>query len=698
MALMTSIRNNLTKLFAALAVLFILFILFDWGMDLPSLRFGKRSGDVIGFVNGKKIGYRDFAELVRRATESQKQQSGSDPDDAAERQIRNQVWNMLVNQMLVDEEIQRLGITVTDREIIDLVHGPNPPEMLVNQFRDSTGKFNRQAYDEAIINPQNREAWIQVEQQLREQLKQQKLQSLLGATALVTEDEIRQRYEDRHTTLEAEYVLFDPARLVPDSLVSVSDEDIRKYYSTHQDEFKVQAARKLKYVQFRRVPSAADTAEIKDELNRLVEQARSGMDFKELASTYSEIPFAEAYFKHGELSRAKEKAVFSAKKGEIVGPISDYDGMHVIKILDERRGGPEFVRVSHILIRSGSDSVAALQKARDLVRRLRSGADFAELAKEYSEDPGSAVRGGDVGWGGKGTWVKPFEQAAMRAKVGEIVGPIETQFGWHILKVTARDNREVKLATITMKVKPSSQTVDEMYSHAEDFAYLANEEGFEHAAEFSSYDVRETPEFTKGGIIPGIGFSDAVTEFAFNGSLNDISKALTIPDGVGVFKITSVREEGVQSLDAIRSTVESKVRREKKLQRVRAEAEKMLAAVKQGEDLTAAAASFPGTVTNRTGAFKPTDAPAGVGRDQAFVGAALALKPGEVSQPVEGSRGYYVIKLLSESPFDSTAYSVEHNSIRSELLQTKQGQIAQGWLSAMRERADIEDFRDQFYR
>lgn len=276
MALMTQIRENLTKLFGAFAVLFILFIMFDWGMDLPSIRFGGEA-DVLGKVNDEKITYKEFSELLRQSIEAQKKQSGTDPSDDLERQIRDQVWNMLVNQILIRQQIEELGIEVTDKEIIEMVHGPNPPEMLVGQFRDSLGQFNRDAYDQAIQDPRNRDAWLQIERQLRQQRKSEKLQSLLNASVRVTEGEVKQKFNDQNTYLESQYVLFDPNMYLDDSKITVTDADLQKHYKANPSEYKVKPARKLRYVLFQSKPSNADTSDVVSEIERLKDQAQLGM-------------------------------------------------------------------------------------------------------------------------------------------------------------------------------------------------------------------------------------------------------------------------------------------------------------------------------------------------------------------------------------------------------------------------------------
>jgi peptidyl-prolyl cis-trans isomerase D len=700
MPLMTQIRNNLTKAFAVFAAFFIVYIVLDWGMDISGRRH-QATSDYIGKVNGTKISYRDFSELLRQQTDAIRKRTGTEPDEETDRQVRDQVWNALVQQILVEQEVDRLGISVTDDEIRSILLGSHPPEMIANQFKDSLGVFNRAAYDRAVADPQNRQAWIQVENELRRQRRLEKLQSLLFASTRVTPEELRQRFIDRTITMEGEYVLFDPNRFVPDSTVQVTDADLQKYYNANQDEYKVRAARKLKYVFFSLAPTSDDSASVLSEMNRVLDQAKSGMDFIDLAKTYSDEPVNDtAYVKHGELSRQLEDAVFSAKKGQIVGPISDYSGYHLAKILDERRGGAEFVRASHILLntKAGSDTMAILQKARELLRRIRNGESFESIAREYSDDSGSKTAGGDLGWTGRGGWVKPFEQAAFGAKVGEVVGPIRTQFGWHLIKVTGRDNRELKLAVLTMKVKASAQSADATYQRAQDFLSLAKDEGFEKSAELSSFQVRETPEFAKGGFIPGIGISDVVMNFAFSKKLGALSDPVSVPGGVAVFKITGVREEGVRPFEEVKNRVQNEVLREKKIQKLREQVDAFYKTLNPDSDLLVAAKAVPDAVAQQTGPFKAIDSPQGVGRDYAFIGTAVALKPGEISKPFEGTRGYYILKLTSKLPFDSTQFAKARSSLADEILQEKRNRLFTDWLTALRDKADIEDLRDRFYR
>ncbi len=704
MAVLNDIREKSPKfIIAGAAVIFIVLIIFDWGLDLTGRRGrgGGGTGEVLGKVNGKEVSYKQFSELVRRAVENQKKQQGSDIDEETERQIRSQVWNQLVDEMLIEQEIDRLGITVTDQEIRDIVNAQNPPEFLAKQFTDSTGTFRRDAYQRAMMDPQNKSAWIQVEEMLRQEQKQRKLQSLLLANVNVSEGELKQRFVDRNVMMNAAYVLFDVDKLVPESAVTVTDDDIKKQYDSHAADFQVKAARKVKYVLFNQNASSEDSAAVETEIKNLLEQAKSGvMDFAELVKTYSEISPSEAFFKHGELSQKKENAIFSAKKGDIIGPINDNDGIHIFKILDQRQGTTEFVKSSHILLNivTGPDSVKAIQKARALLAQARSGADFAKLARENSQDYGSAMQGGELGWASKDRWVKPFADAAFKARVGDIVGPVRTQFGWHIIKVTGKDKREVKLLDLAMKVKASTQTVEAAFQQAQDFGILAKDEGFEKAAQNSKFIVQETQEFTKTGSIPGIGINDAITNFAFNNKVGTIADPIYVRNGVVVIKVSNIREEGIRSLDEVKGSVRTLALKEKKLAKIHGDVDVFYKTLNSSSDLIAAVQSNPNLIARATGPFKPIDGPAVIGRDLKFIGTALAMKPGELSKPFEGNLGYYIIKLLSKTEIDTAKYNMEHESLRTQLLQEKRQRVLTDWQTSLHEKADIVDHRDKYFR
>ena len=151
MPIMTRMRDSMPVILFGLLIAFLITIIFEWGMDYLGLRSGRQ--ELLGKINGRKVTYQEFAELVKTYSDQQKAQSGQAPDENAQRQIRDQVWQSLVTQQLVEGEIQRLGLAVSDQEIIDWVRGENPPEDLRRFFVDSTGQFRREVYEQFLNDP-----------------------------------------------------------------------------------------------------------------------------------------------------------------------------------------------------------------------------------------------------------------------------------------------------------------------------------------------------------------------------------------------------------------------------------------------------------------------------------------------------------------------------------------------------------------
>jgi parvulin-like peptidyl-prolyl isomerase len=698
---MTSIRERLTTFFSVFAGLFVVYIVLDWGMDITGRRHNQQTqaGLEVGKIDGDPVSYKDFSEIVRQMSDNQKTQTGTEPDENQMRNIRDQVWNQLVEQRLFDEEAKRFNISVTDQELIDWVRGDNPPDFLRSQFVDSTGTFDRQRYESALLDPRNKKQLLTVEDFLRRQRLREKLQSTVLASVRVTDDEILQRFIDQNIKCEADYILFDPAVLVKDDEVKLSDDDLRRYYNDHTAEYKVDATRKLKYILWGEQPSHADSEGVLTEMQDIVKRTKAGADFVDLAKTYSETPISDAYLKRGDLAEPRATTVFTAKTGDLLGPTLEGDGYHLIKVLDFRTGKDEYINARHILVNiENNDSVAALKTARDLAARAKRGEDFAGLAKKYSKDAGSGARGGDLGWFGKGRMVKQFDEAAFKARTGQIVGPVRSQFGYHIIQVIARESREVKIADIRMPIAVSSRTKSDIQQHAQEFSYFAQQGDFVKEAEKDKYAVSETPAFVKNGIIPGIGMNSTVNKFAFNGKAGAISEPLSVQTGTAVFMISEAKEAGIRPFDELKASIETQLRREKKMEKLKAMAAELRQSVSPGDSLQKIAQKRPGLAVQHLPSFAIGSFIPGLGRDLGFVGGISELKAGEISKPIEGQRGVFLAKLLSRTPFDSTLYKSQKDALRGQLLSDKRNRFLTDWSDQLKKTADIVDNRDQFYK
>ena len=224
MAIMTQMRSSMKIFLWIFVFVFLGTIIFEWGMDYLGLN---RHSDTLGVVDGRKISYQEFSELVKQQTEQYKQQSKQEPDETIYRQIRDQVWNTFVTQTLLDRETKKAGIEVSDQEVIDWVRGDNPPQFLTQQFTDSTGHFRRDAYEQALNDPRNKDIWLQVETSLRQQRLAEKMQSVVFSTIRVTEGELAENFSNQYVRANVTYAFFDPNRFVQDNEVTVSDDDIK---------------------------------------------------------------------------------------------------------------------------------------------------------------------------------------------------------------------------------------------------------------------------------------------------------------------------------------------------------------------------------------------------------------------------------------------------------------------------------------
>jgi len=699
MAIMTKMRDNMPAILIGLVVMFLITIIFDWGMNYLGLTID-RNDPVIGIVNGREIKFTEFNKIVDQARENQKAQSGQDIEDDQLPMFRDQVWESYVNQILIEQEVEKFGIKVTDDEIYEIITGENPPEFLKRNFIDSLGNFNRQLYLQAIMDPRNKEPLAQAEDFVRQQRLQEKLVAYLKATIVVPESEVKKRFIEQNVRADAKFVLFD-LNSIRDNEISYTEDELKDYYKKNIDQYKVEAQRKFKYVIFRRQPSRADSQSVFNSLIAVADEARRDPDFAGLIKLYTNKDYSERAILHGSLPYEGEVELYKHKVGDVVGPVLTYSGYSIFKIVRDSVSQDEYVHASHILITAPVDTVSALNKVKDILQQIKNGADFAQIAKQYSMDPISASRGGDLGWFGKGMMVPPFEKAAFNAKIGEIVGPVRTDYGYHLIKVHNRSNRIIIAAELNQPVKISAQTEEELYNSARDFLYVVEKSGdFEQEAELMKYQIMETGFFNeKSEFIPGIGMYKQLVKFAFENKIGKVSEVFPTTQGYIVAKISDATDAGFKKFEEVKETVKQAVIKEKKFEILKKKAGELRKKIPAGQGLDYLRNLDTNITITQTGLFNYGHfVGGGVGRDFAFNFAAFKLKVGEVSEPIKGNRGYYLIELVSKQDFDKTAFDIQKNSIRNQILQEKQSTIIGNWMNELKKRAKIEDFRFKYYR
>ncbi|MBS4034112.1 MAG: peptidylprolyl isomerase [Ignavibacterium sp.] len=691
MAMMAKMRSLAPAFILTVGGLFVLFMVISDSNVLEAL--GGRTNNV-GVVNGREISYFEFQEAFERQREAQQQQTGQDLAEDQIDRLRDQVWDALVTNILFQQMIDSYGLTVSDDEVRDIILGDNPPDFLKQNFIDSLGSFNRQLYEEALFDPRNREPLIQAEEFVRQNQLTAKLQSLIFASVTVGEDEVKRKFIDQNINLDVDYAFFD-LNLIPDAEINVEESDLKSYYERNKNQFKVQPQRKLRYVLFPNSPSAEDSSMVQRSLQSILNRMEGDtIDFKELVEIYSDFPYSKDTLSVSLLTPEVVDALNKARAEDVVGPYLTNQGYELIKYYGSVPTDEVMARASHILINQFGDDDKNLEEANKLYNRLKDGADFAQAATELSQDPGSAQRGGDLGYFGKGMMVPEFENAVFSGKVGEVQKPVKTSFGYHIIKVTDRVSRKFVVERIVNQVKQSATTRDRMFTSAIDFAFLAKKNNFIKEAELLEYNVQETPLFVKTTTIPGLGANKRLIDFAFENGVNTISDPYKMPNGYVVVQIMEVVGEHFKPFEEVKEQIRPSVLREKKFEKLKAKAQDVFKKI-NGEF-----EKIPEILENvklqQTGSFLPSGNIPGIGRDYAFVDKALNLEPNKVSEPFKGQRGYYIIKVLNRTPFDENLYDSQSAIIRNTILQEKRSRYASQWVEKLKENANIVDNRHIF--
>lgn len=398
----------------------------------------------------------------------------------------------------------------------------------------------------------------------------------------------------------------------------------------------------------------------------------------------------------------------SAKKIEVSeDEIKDYyeKNKKEFKVEEQRR-------VNYVIFStdpSPEDSSRTYELARDLLKQARSGEDFAELADQYSEDPSVQKNHGDLGYFDKSAMLPEFSNAAFSAKVGEVIGPVKTRYGLHIIKVfdkKVEDGQEkVKASHILLGFTASGRTVDEASSASENFRETAADEGFQLAADQLKYEVKQSQPFANDKFIPGLGTLPDVVEWVFADKLNDVSTVHRVSQGYAVFQISEIKPEGYRPLEDVRAICQSRIEQEKRMAAAKEHAEALLEKVNSASsggnvNLKGFAAQDTGNVVvyDTTANFKYNISVPKIGRAPAIVAAAFSLPKGEVSKLLESPRGYYIVRVLARTQFNKEEYDRQHDEIKNRLLNQKRQQIFGEWYTQLKEKADIEDKRNLFYR
>ncbi len=702
MATLQKIRNRAGIAIAIfIGVALAAFILGDLFKSTSSLTRGKAME--LAEVDGKVITYPEFQSKVSELEEIYKMNSGKTSLDAqTSEQIKEQTWQNMVRNLTMKDIYEELGIGVSSSELFDMVQGKNPHAIIQSIFRDpNTGTLNRGAliqflkYQQSNSTGKERSYWLFIENQIIEERSFAKYNNLLAKGIYVTSEEAKSDLKGRNHQANIQFVA-KPFSSVPDTDVKATDEELKSYYEKNKENYKQENNRNIEYVSFPVEASKADEDKLIKWSNDIKAEFATVEDPAAFVNINSDVPFDASYFKQVELSPELGAFAFAGKIGDIYGPYKDGKSWKLAKI-QKFEELPDSVEARHILIRVNSQ--AELAKATATIDSIKNlivvkGQKFEDVARAKSDDTGSANNGGSLGWMRRGMMVKPFEDAAFLGKVNDLQ-VVKTQFGLHLLQIINRGKTapNVQLAVINRVIEPSSQTYQATYTTASKFA-SENQDAkkFNAAIVAQGLNKRIANVRENDKDIAGLENSRTLIRAAYKAKTGSLilstegTPIFELGDQFVVATMTGEQEKGISTFSEVKPRIEIEVKKEKK-------AQQLIEKMSGKSDLAQLASSLGVTVGEAQNInFESASIP-GVGFEPAIAGAATALEANQVSKPVVGTSGVYVVKATSVSIGTDSDIKADKQRLAAS-INYRANMIA---FEALRENAKIVDKRSKFY-
>lgn len=703
MALINKIRE---KSGIAVTVIAISLIFFIVGGDLlgPNSMFGGNNQSV-GEISGRDINIQDFQsrlDVIRQNYEAQSGRAAGEQEIVA---LREQAWNQMVIDIAYKAQYDDLGLTVTDDEMVDMVQGNHISPSIQQAFANpTTGGFDKSA----VINylkslktlplPQQ-QSWAEFEASLRSDRMRQKYENIIRLSSYVTKAESEKEYVAQNTTASLKY-LYVPFYSVADTTIKVTDSQLKDYLSKHSDEYKGVDTRTIQYVTFPVVPAKDDSASLYAEIKTLARGLASATNDSSYARMNSDIAMP-TNMSYASMSDQLKEAVQTFVPGGVYGPYREGDTYFIYKYNGTRRDSLYTARASHILVRaenpSDSAKAVARQRAEGILTQIRGGASFEALAATNSADPGSAQRGGDLGYfQNNGSMVQPFEDAIFSMDGTGLIGRVvESQFGFHIIKVTdAKSNTLYRLSGIAKTIAPSQATRDDAYRKADLFAAsVSTKTEFDEAVKADKSLVVATanriPESSSN--VNAIQNAREVVRWAFNDQtgINKVSSVFETDEQYIVAVLTGKTERDEVKIDDFREELTAKVRNQIKAEQITAK----LGAV---TDLDAMAKKYGAGALVETASdiTLATGLLSSAGFDPIAIGKGFGLKPGKKSNVFTGENGVFVMELVGRTEAPQIA---DYTQYKTQLQQSIESRASFLLNEAVRDNAKIVDRRAKFF-
>ncbi|MDG1656429.1 MAG: SurA N-terminal domain-containing protein [Schleiferiaceae bacterium] len=702
MATIQRIRQRSGLLVVVVFVALIAFLLGDLFRSGGSKFFG--DPNVIGTVNGRDITRQELSQGMEELRAGNPEQYAN----TTSIQLANFVWNNIVTEELLSAELSAAGMSVSEQEIyFDIITNPN----IRQNFAGANGQFDENMFKSYIAQVRdNRDAseqsvemwtqWLSFERAVANQAQNFKytnaIEKAIFMPAGLAETEIN-RGDAQHP---AQYV-YVPYIDVNEDEINVSDEDAKRYFNAHKEDFSQEEGRNIEFINFPLAPSESDREGVRAELASLSFEWLDVEDDSVFVNQHSDVRFQSEYYTTTELvGTGLDTLVDGQSVGFQKGPIDLGGAFAVVKLVD-RKTVPDSAKARHILIpfagatRADASVTRNPQEAKVLADSLFAYLEgnpsaFESVSEAFSSDVVAKEKGGDLGYFSRGSMAKPFENFCFFRKNGSM-GVVPTQFGWHVIQVTDQKgaNDVYKIGQIIREILPSDETIQTLYNQAsgyaaeaqtaEDYRALATEKGF------FLRPARNLGRFEE--VVSGLGTARRVVRWAWDDDREEGNIGLLENDGNGyvVVVLTDKLEEGTSSFEMVQAQCLEAAKKDAKKALVLERLENASEGAATIEAVATAAGKEVRTLSFRISQFNIS----GVGNEAKVVGTICGLEPGTLSPVILGENGAFMAITSPANP----APQIDYANMAQNTQRSIRNLVGTQAYKALQDKAKIEDMR-----
>lgn len=668
MTTLQRIRNHGIILLIVVGVAMLAFILGDFLNSGSS--FFNRSRENVGVIAGHKVHYTEYEAAKDQLTEVYKIESGSnDINEELGMQIRSQVWQMMLMDYTLREQAQAIGMDVTAEELSNLCIGENPHQLITQRraFYDETGKFNRfalinflnslaqepETQEQAANMQQAKNYWLYWENAVRLTHMQDKYVNLLSQLLTANPLDAKYAFDARQTTVNVEFVQ-QPFFAVADSLVKVTDADIKKLYNAQKEQYKRTPNRSLVYVGFPIEPSEADFSEVEKLMKTLENDFQTKEDVATIVNSNSDILYDGRDYSETTIPAEYKEFAFGkgVKKGQYTELTFANDTYSMARIMECGYSKPDSVKL--VLVANG----------------------------EGTEDV-------ELGWFQASELQKTIADPAFAGKKGSTF-TVSSGMGEQTFKIADKSNPtpKVKLAILSRKVTPSSKTYGILYNEAKQFIVNNNSiDSLRQSAQELGLSV--TPAFAldaNADKVNDLKNSRPIVRWAYEATVGDLSDVFECGNQFVVAALTEINDGEYRTLNEVRAELQMQALADKK-------ADYIINQLNGVTTLEAAAELFDAEIQSAEGISLASYRLGAAGVEPAVIGAALALESNTTSTPMKGNMGVYMVRIGEKTVAEGELNAEQE--IQQLNMRTSYSAPYQA-IALIEENAEVEDNRARF--